>query len=302
MKIQRSLKEWALLITLATMWGSSYGATKIAVAHIPPMWTVFLRLILACAVLLVISALAKQIPKIQHGLWLFLLACTGLVAPFLCISWGQQLVNSSVASILIATTPLFVLPLAHLFTQNEKINIQRGLGFVMGFLGVFFLFGPTVQIITPPAGYFLVFVSQLVILMGAVCYASNVVLAWRGPRAPPLQLACGVTLMSVVISCPLAFLSGPLPPLGEIPPEAWLATAFLGLFPAGLAVPLFFLVVQTSGTSFTALGNYFTPLIGVGIGALFMNETLTWYSLLGLLFILAGCLVAESRMANRKHD
>ena len=59
---------------------------------------------------------------------------------------GVQKVQSNLAAILMATTPLSATVLAHFFTINEKINFIKILGVLVGFSGIFFLFSDNILI------------------------------------------------------------------------------------------------------------------------------------------------------------
>ena len=62
--------------------------------------------------------------------------------PFFLLNWAQQSVASAFAGMTMASVPLFVLPLAHLFVPGERIGPVKLIGFVTGFVGVILLIGP----------------------------------------------------------------------------------------------------------------------------------------------------------------
>ena len=59
-----------------------------------------------------------------------------LVIPFFLIAYGVQKVQSNLAAILMASSPLSATDLAHFFTKNEKINYIKIFGVLLG-LGFF---------------------------------------------------------------------------------------------------------------------------------------------------------------------
>ena len=115
MPARRTLNDWALLMALATMWGSAFLFIKLGVATVPPMTLVAARLVLGTAVLLTLMYMrGLRLPRLGAA-WLpfILLALVGNAIPFYLITWGQQIVPSALAGILMAAMPLATMVLAH---------------------------------------------------------------------------------------------------------------------------------------------------------------------------------------------
>ena len=114
--------EIALLLSLATLWSSSFAFIKVAVETIPPLSVAAGRLTLA-AVLIVAAARLRglRFPR-EQGLWpkFFAIGLFGNALPFTLISWGEVTIDSGLAAILMAVMPLATLVLAHLFTSDER--------------------------------------------------------------------------------------------------------------------------------------------------------------------------------------
>ena len=87
-----------------------------------------------------------------------------LVIPFFLIAYGVQKVQSNLAAILMASTPLSATVLAHFFTKNEKINLIKILGVLIGFSGIVFLFSDNILINENNFTY------ALLILVGSTFY------------------------------------------------------------------------------------------------------------------------------------
>src|SRR4051794_761726 len=105
---QRTLTDWALLLALVAMWGSSFMFNKLSVATIAPASVVAARLTLGAATLvLILYARGLRLPR-AGPVWgaYALLGIVGNALPFFLITWGQQSVDSALAGILIAVMPL----------------------------------------------------------------------------------------------------------------------------------------------------------------------------------------------------
>ena len=69
-----------------------------------------------------------------------------LVAPFFLIAYGVKSVQSNLAAILMSTTPLSSTILGHFYTKNEKFNLIKTFGILIGFSGIIFLFSDNLLI------------------------------------------------------------------------------------------------------------------------------------------------------------
>ena len=141
---QRSLTDWALLLALVAMWGSSFMFNKLGVATVPPLTLVAGRLTIGALTLLVLLyARGVRLPPLG-GIWIAygVLGVVGNALPFFLITWGQQVVDSALAGILMAAMPLATLVLAHFLVQDERMTAGRVAGFALGFVGIVFLMEP----------------------------------------------------------------------------------------------------------------------------------------------------------------
>jgi drug/metabolite transporter (DMT)-like permease len=109
---------WPLLafVLFSLVWGSSYLLIKIAVQVLSPITLVGLRLVLGLLLVAPLVAWRRiRLPR-QGRTWLDL-AVAGLVGtavPFALVSWGEQRIDSGLASLLTSTTPLFAVIVADL--------------------------------------------------------------------------------------------------------------------------------------------------------------------------------------------
>ncbi len=114
-------RAWTLLLILSFVWGGSFFFVAIAVPEIPPFTLTFCRSAIAAVALLVIiyfrNVALPRDPVIWRGL-LVMGALNGLI-PHSLIALGQTQIDSGLASILNATTPLFSVVLAPIFGDER---------------------------------------------------------------------------------------------------------------------------------------------------------------------------------------
>jgi len=284
--------EIGLLLSLATIWSSSFAFIKVAVETIPPLSVAAGRLTLAAVLIVAVARLrGLRFPR-ETGLWpkFFMIGLFGNALPFTLISWGEVTIDSGLAAILMAAMPLATLVLAHFFTSDERMNPARILGVFLGFGGVLVLIGPAAL-----AGLGDEAVRQTAVAGGAVCYAIATVTARRLPRMPLFASSAGALIASVALSLPMALLVDRPWALSPSPDSVG-AVAVLGLFPTALAMLMYFALLQRTGATFIALNNYLIPSLGVIWGILFLGEALSPRAILALAIILAGIAVTRIGM------
>ena len=160
------LIDYFLLTILSIIWASAFFNIKIATYSYGPLTIAFLRIFFG-AIPVIGLCIYKKI-KIEafskDWYWFASIGLINLVIPFFLIAYGVQKVQSNLAAILMASTPLSATLLAHLFTKNEKINFTKVLGVLVGFSGIIFLFSDNILINEKN------FISALLILIGSTFY------------------------------------------------------------------------------------------------------------------------------------
>jgi drug/metabolite transporter (DMT)-like permease len=163
------LKEWGAFALLGLIWGSSFLWIKIAVGETGPFLLVTFRLLFGLAGLLVVMALQRQAWPRDRRLWLAYLFMglfnTGL--PFTLITWGETRIDSSLASILNGTVPLFTIVIAHFWLKDDKITLPRIAGLLVGFVGMVILLSRDLG----PSALRGSLWGQLAVIAAAVSYA-----------------------------------------------------------------------------------------------------------------------------------
>ena len=140
--------DYALLTILALIWSSAFFNIKIATYSYGPVTIALLRVFFG-AIPVILLCVYKKIKieaftKDWH--WFAMIGFINLVVPFFLIAYGVQKIQSNLAAILMASTPLSATVLAHFFIKNEKINLIKVIGVLIGFSGVAFLFSDNILI------------------------------------------------------------------------------------------------------------------------------------------------------------
>ncbi|MCP4927121.1 MAG: DMT family transporter [Gammaproteobacteria bacterium] len=285
--------HWFILLCLALVWGSSYLMIEIALQAWQPAQITGLRILLAAMVLLAWVVFSRSRIPLDLRTWVFFLiiAVIGNCLPFFLISWGQQYVESGLAGILAASTPLVVLILSHFMLPDERLRIRHLVSFMLGFTGVVVLMGADLPMTLGGSGNRLL--AQFAIIGGAICYALATVIARRMPPVSPLVTSAGVMLLASGLMTP--FIVAAAAPLPEASGPAILALGFLGVMGTGVSSILYFYLINLTGARFTSLLNYLVPAWALLLGVTILGEKFpisTWFA---LIIILSGlALIARS--------
>jgi drug/metabolite transporter (DMT)-like permease len=288
---EMKLKEWGAFSLLALIWGTSFLWIKIAVAEVGPFMLVTFRLLFGLAGLLAVMYWQKQaFPRQRRVLLAYLvMGVINTAVPFTLISWGETKIDSSLASILNGTVPLFTIAIAHFWLHDEKITLPRIAGLILGFIGVVVLVSQDIR----PEGLHGNVWGQLAVIAASISYATAITFSRRHLRnQPPVVQSTMILLIADAIMwlvTPVVERPFHLPAL----PVTWLAIAWLGLLGSCLAYLLFFYLINAWGPTRASLVTYTFPVIGLVLGLLFLGEQPNWYLGLGALLIVAGIVVVN---------
>ncbi|HEY1383934.1 MAG TPA: DMT family transporter [Dongiaceae bacterium] len=284
-------EDFALLLLLALMWGSSFFFIKQAMdsGTLPPLSLAVGRITIGAAMLLTIAFAKGQAMPRSPGLWvrMVFLGILGNSLPFFLIAWGEQFTPSNLAAILMATIPSFVVVLAHFFTRDEPLTLGKGLGCLLGFAGVLALIG-----VDALQGLGSMVIGQTAILAGALSYSFYGIQARRLPRMGS-EILVGTILLAGLIPLIPVWLAVDQPWTLAPSGQAWLSIAWLGLLSTGGGNLLFFLLLRRVGAGFGSFNNYLVPLMGLGWGYFLADERPTWNALAALVLILTGLACAR---------
>jgi len=286
--------DWAILLTLALIWGGAFFFIGVAVRHMPPLTYVWVRLTIASAGMLVFLKLKGEKLGLSRQLLgpVVILALMNNVLPFILFGWSQQHIASGLASILNATTPIWGVVVAHLFTRDEKMSAPRALGVLLGFGGVAMMIAPSV---TNLGGGLL---PQLACVTASLSYALAAVYARRFRRmgVKPLAVTTGQLTAGALVMLPVALIvdkpwTAPFPPLtaiGAVTALALLCTAF--------AYVLYFRLIDRAGATNALLVTLLVPPTAILLGGLFLGEQLAAQDFFGLGLIALGLAAIDGRL------
>ena len=275
--------DYALLTILALIWSSAFFNIKIATYSYGPVTIAFLRIFFG-AIPVIGLCMFKKI-KIEafskDWYWFALIGMINLVIPFFLIAYGVQKVQSNLAAILMASTPLSATVLAHFFTSNEKINFTKIFGVLLGFSGIVFLFSDNVLINENN------FLSALIIFFASTFYVIGGLLTLKISNKKNENVTASILIWGVIFLVPITAYTEQ--PWNLTPSTAsTISVIYLGIFATGLAWLLRFRILKNNGLVFQAQVAYLIPIFGIILGYIFLKELITPKVLVAVVAVIIG--------------
>jgi len=286
--------DWTLLLLLSMLWGGSFFFSKVAVAALPPLTIVFMRFS-AGALLVYAYARARSVAiPTDIGSWLSF-AGMGLfnnLIPASLIVWGQTTIPSGLASIIIATTPIFSMIAIRLSSADERLNPAKILGMVLGLVGVCVLF----QIGTAHAAN--ASSKGIIACLGAsAAYGCANALGKRFRRLgiAPVAGAMGQMTTTAIMALPVMLALETPWKLAAPSVAVWASMAGLAVLSTALGYVVFFRILASAGAINISLVTLLIPVTAVVLGSAVLGERISTDRLAGMLLIALGLIAIDGR-------
>jgi drug/metabolite transporter (DMT)-like permease len=280
---QPKLTDYILLTVLALIWASAFFNIKIATYSFGPITIAFLRVFFGALPVLLLCYFKKikveAFSKDWH--WFAMIGFINLVAPFFLIAYGVKSVQSNLAAILMSSTVLSSTVLGHFYTKNERFDLTRTIGVLIGFSGIIYLFSDNLLITENN------FISALLILLGATCYVVGGLLTLKISKKKNENVTGSILIWATIILIPLVSLIEQ--PWNSTPRlDSTISVIYLGLVSTGVAWLLRFKILTTNGLIFQSQVSYLIPIFGVILGYIFLDEIITIKVLVSLFAVIVG--------------
>lgn len=282
--------KWILFIILCLIWGSSFIIMKEGMETLGPFQLASIRIISAGLMMLpLVRSAYRSVPKKAIPA-LILSGFLGTLFPAYLFCVAQTKIDSSVAGILNALTPIFTLAIGMAFF-NLKVGWIKWMGMLMGFVGMLVLVvGASREINVQYIGY------TFFVILATICYGLNVnVVNQYLKDIAPMHIATiaftALIIPNAVILAYTGYFSDPALLNGTLT-KGTIAGALLGIVGTGLASVIFYTLMKKAGPIFASMVTYGIPLVALGWG-IAAGETITVIQLSGMVVILAGVRLAN---------
>ena len=277
-------REYVLLLVLAILWGASYTFIRLGVATIPPVTLIAARTLIGGILLFaILTARGIAMPHDAASWRQFLVqALLNSVVPFTLIAWAEKTVEAGLTTILCSTSPIFTFVISFAITRHEPATFTKLLGVLSGFIGICLIVGADVL-----SGIGTELVADLSLIAAALCFSGAAIFGRSFGALDPMVPAAGSMLCGSVVLIPMSFATEHP---WTIVPSATSVMALIGLsvFSTAFAFALYFRLVRTLGSVGVTAQAYLRVPIGVGIGMLFLGESLAPSAAIGLACVVIG--------------
>jgi drug/metabolite transporter (DMT)-like permease len=283
--------KWLLFLILCLIWGSSFILMKLGLNGLSPYEVAALRMLSAGLVLLPFFPKAWRNTSGQTRAIALLTGLLGSFFAAILFCVAETSINSSVAAILNATTPLFVMVVGLLFFKRSTTIIQVT-GILIGFMGVLLLFLPSLK-----ANDISFTGHALLVLMATMMYGFNVNIANKSLlNTPPLYIATLAFGMLIPLDSLMLFQQGFFHKdlFNEHLLKAVASSVVLGVLGTAFATWLFYILMQKAGPLFSSMVTYGLPFVAIGWGVI-AGEQISSLVMVALALILSGVYLANKK-------
>ena len=275
-------RDWLMLAGVVFTWGPSFLLIDIGLEHLAPALVAFGRIAFGAATLSLFPVARRPVNRADWPL-IALLGLIWLAIPFLLFPLAQQWIDSSLAGMINAATPLFTALVAAFVVKQLPSKLQ-GVGLVVGFLGVMAVSLPSVEGGSNAAGVGLVLLAT--VLYG---FAFNL-LADLQRRNGALAVIWRSEVVAAILLLPVGIIGLSS---SEFVWSSVLAVAALGCLGTALAFFWFTALIGRVGSTRAAVALYFIPIVAIALGTALNDESVHPAALLGTALVLAGAYMTS---------
>lgn len=268
------------LILLAAIWGGSFLFMRIAAPVLGPAVLIEYRVVFASLFLLAVALLMKKPLDLRRN-WKHyqILGFFNSALPFLLYAYAARTLSASVMAVLNATAPIWGALIGAVW-QRQMVSARVMLGLVMGTGGVALLVGFDHASSREGAG-----LAIAAALFAAFNYGIASTYAKSARAVEPFANAHGSMWAATLLVLPsLAFFPQPGQPTAGIMGAA----LALGVLCSGVAYLLYYRLIRDVGPTSALTVTFLSPLFGILLGTLFLDEVVGWYTILGSAIVIVG--------------
>ncbi len=290
-------REWSkptiytAIILSMVFWSFSYVWTNIALRSFTVITLLESRLLVATVVILLfgISTRQLQLPRREDIKWFLLLAIFEPFLYFIGETYGLKRISPTIASVMIATIPLFA-PFSAYFILKEKISKANIAGIIVSFAGIVSIVTVSSDkaTATDTTGVLLIALA----VVSAICYAT--VLKKLSAHYNGITLVTYQNIIGFFYFLPL-FLGIEAPHLHEIVwrTDSIVCMLLLALFASFIAFVLFAEAVRRIGVARSNVFCNLLPVLTAIFSALILHEVLPSQQIIGMVVVIAGLFVSQ---------
>ncbi|MGE3961028.1 MAG: DMT family transporter [Dehalococcoidia bacterium] len=285
--------HFAVLITVASIWGASFMLIKVMAEEISPLAIVWVRLggggVVITAVLI---AMRPRIPTHRRA-WadIVVVAALGTALPYVLISWGTGQIPSNLAAVLNGAMPFWVAILSTAFLPAERLTPNKAIGVSLGFLGIALIIGPDALDLRAGSTQ-----GQFAIILAAFSYAAGAVYLRRFMLGTsPWFLAGAQNWIAFAMVTPLILAAGEVPDFPALETDTLVAAVAAAVLAQGAAIPLYYWLISSVEATQASFVTYLAPITAQFWGWLVLSEVPGAALVPGMALVIGGMIFLNRR-------
>jgi drug/metabolite transporter (DMT)-like permease len=294
------LKLGVAFLAVYVIWGSTYLAIRFVIETIPPFFMAGTRFIIAGLILYALTRLRGTPPPTSlHWRDAFVIGGLLLLGGNGAVVWSEQWVPSGLTSLLIGTTPLWMV-LVDSLHHRTRPSIGGTFGLLLGLAGVALLVGSIENI----GENNMIIPAAIIIVFGAFLWATGSLYS-RSARTTTSQLqpaalqmiAGGILLLSA------SLITGEWTRviLDQVSLRSMLSWLYLIIFGSLIAFSSYIWLLKRTTPSRVSTHAYINPLVAMILGWALAEEALTARNVLAAIIILISVAVITTYAAESEH-
>lgn len=289
-----ALRYWAVILTLGIGWGMSFTLNAVLLRELGPVSISFLRVALGalgCWAWVLLARVPLRLTA-RRAAQLTAFGVLSYAAPFAFYALGQQHVASGVAGIINATTPVFVVTVAHFWPGGERAALHKAAGAACGIAGIVLLSLPVLGQGGSSEAW-----AILLILCAPVCYGFSMNIARSFTDLEPVVMVAVALGGAAAAILPLMLVREGLPAPARA--ETWAALMVIGFALTSAAFIALYWVLPKVGAANVSIPTMVAPVSAILLGTLVLGEELRAVHFGGLAAVLLGLVLMDGRLLRR---
>lgn len=286
------------------LWGSTYLAIKYAIETLPPFLMAGSRFVFAGVVLMIWARLSKDYerPKAAHWKTSFVVGTLLLLGGNGGVVFAQHYISSSLAALLVATEPFWIVLLSWLWLGKSRPNLKTVLGIAVGFFGVWLLINGQTTNSAANIGS-MQFFGAIAVMLAALSWATGSIYGLRSPVPKSSILTAGMQMFSggmVLLVVSLIMGEWSTFSISQVSARSLYGVIYLMIFGSLIGYTAYSWLLKNAQPEMVATYAYVNPIVAIFLGWLIAGESFTGQMLIGAGVIVGSVMLITSHDKNDK--
>ena len=275
------LRDFFLLLLLATIWGGSFLFLRLSVHDFGPLPLILVRVGVAAGCLIpLVTSRSTWAAIFRHPRELFIIGLLNSALPFTLLAYATMHLTAGFTALLNATTPLMA-ALVGAVCWRRPLRREQWVGLVIGLVGVLFLSWNKLSFRVDGSGWAVLAAVAATWSYGlAANYSKS-----RLTTLPPVGMSAGSLFAATVLLLPLGWWQWPD---GALSAGDWWSAIALAVLCTAVAYVVYFQLIINAGPTQAASVTFLVPVFALLWGALLLHEPVTLRMVIAMGIILVG--------------